>query len=68
MNDAFRSIHHHGMLRVAAATPRASVGDPAANAEAIVALAQRGHEESVDLIVFPELSLSSYAIDDLHLQ
>jgi NAD+ synthase (glutamine-hydrolysing) len=68
MNDAFRSIHHHRMLRVAAATPRASVGDPAANAEAIIELARRGHEDGVDLIVYPELSLSSYAIDDLHLQ
>ncbi|MDF2495475.1 MAG: synthase [Sphingomonas sp.] len=56
------------MLRVAAATPIASVGDAAANAAAAIALAQRAHDEAVDLVVFPELSITSYAIDDLHLQ
>ncbi|MDF2603605.1 MAG: synthase [Sphingomonas sp.] len=56
------------MLRVAAATPIASVGDAAANAAATIALARRAHEEAVDLVVFPELSITSYAIDDLHLQ
>ncbi|MBB3346240.1 MULTISPECIES: NAD(+) synthase [unclassified Sphingomonas] len=68
MNPAFRSIHHHGLLRVAAATPPASVGDPAFNAEQTIALARRAHAGAVDLVVFPELNLSSYAIDDLHLQ
>lgn len=56
------------MLRVAAATPIASVGDAAANATATIALARRAHDEAVDLVVFPELSITSYAIDDLHLQ
>ncbi len=56
------------MLRVAAATPIASVGDAAANAAATIALARRAHDEAVDLVVFPELSITSYAIDDLHLQ
>ncbi|WP_294195688.1 NAD(+) synthase [uncultured Sphingomonas sp.] len=68
MNSAFRSLHHHGMVRVAAATPLATVGDPAANAEAVVALARTAHDAAVDLVVFPELNLGSYAIDDLHLQ
>ena len=68
MNERFRSIHHHRMLRVAAATPPASVGDAAANARATIALAGQAHDEAVDLLVFPELNLSSYAIDDLHLQ
>src|SRR5690606_11737404 len=30
--------------------------------------AQRAHEAQVDLLVYPELCVSSYAIDDLHLQ
>lgn len=68
MNPAFRSIHHHGLLRVAAATPLATVGDPAANAAATIAIARQADEAAVDLVVFPELNLSSYAIDDLHLQ
>ena len=68
MNTAFRSIHHHGMIRVAAATPVATVGDPAANTRAAIDIAVRADAAAVDLVVFPELNLSSYAIDDLHLQ
>jgi len=64
----FRSIHSHGLIRVGAGTPVASVGDVAANAAGIIRLAQEAHDEGVDLLVLPELALSSYAIDDLHLQ
>ena len=58
----------HGFVRVAAATPGVAVGDPECNAGFHLDLARRAHDEGVDLIVFPELGLSSYAIDDLHLQ
>jgi len=58
----------HGFVRVAAATPGVAVSDPTGNADFAIALAERAHAEHVDLVVFPELNLSSYAIDDLHLQ
>lgn len=64
----FSSIHAHGLIRVGACTPIASVGDAVANAEATIALAHAGHDAGADLLVFPELNLTSYAIDDLHLQ
>lgn len=64
----FHSLHSHGLLRVGACTPPAHVGDPAAGARAAIELARQGHEAGVDLLVFPELNLTSYAIDDLHLQ
>ncbi len=64
----FHSIHTHGFVRVGACTPRASVGDPVANADAVIALAKDGHARGADLLVFPELNITSYAIDDLHLQ
>jgi NAD+ synthase (glutamine-hydrolysing) len=64
----FLSIHSHGLIRVGACTPLGTVGDPAANAAAVIALAQDGHKAHADLLVFPELNISSYAIDDLHLQ
>jgi NAD+ synthase (glutamine-hydrolysing) len=64
----FRSIHRHGFVRVAAGTPAASAGDVGANADALITLARRAGGEAVDLLVLPELALSSYAIDDLHLQ
>ncbi|HEX4903069.1 MAG TPA: NAD(+) synthase [Acidimicrobiales bacterium] len=58
----------HGFVRVAAATPGVAVSDPTCNADFAIELAERAHAEHVDLVVFPELNLSSYAIDDLHLQ
>jgi NAD+ synthase (glutamine-hydrolysing) len=64
----FASIHRHGFVRVAAATPLASAGDIAFNVEQALLLAREGQERGVDLIVYPELNISSYAVDDLHLQ
>jgi NAD+ synthase (glutamine-hydrolysing) len=64
----FQALHTHGYVRVGACTPLGSVGDPAFNAAATIALARQGHDAGADLLVFPELNLSSYAIDDLHLQ
>jgi NAD+ synthase (glutamine-hydrolysing) len=64
----FLSLHRHGFVRVAACTPKMAVGDPVANADETLALMRDGDARSVDLMVFPELGLSAYAIDDLHLQ
>ena len=64
----FHSLRSHRMARVAAATPIATVGDAPANADAAIALAREADARGVDLVVFPELNLSSYAIDDMHLQ
>jgi NAD+ synthase (glutamine-hydrolysing) len=64
----FYSIHRHEMVRVAACTPHATVGDPAANATTAIELARQADAQGVDLLVYPELNLSSYAIDDLHMQ
>lgn len=66
--ENFRSIHSHGLVRVGACTPIATVGDAARNADAVIDLARHGHDAGADLLVFPELCLTSYAIDDLHLQ
>jgi NAD+ synthase (glutamine-hydrolysing) len=66
--DRFWSFHTHGLVRIAAATPKGSVGDVAANAGTILSLAKAASDQGADLVLFPELSLSSYAIDDLHLQ
>lgn len=64
----FESIHRHGFVRVAAATPPGSAGDVAYNIKAAVALASEAGKRGCDLVVFPELNISSYAVDDLHLQ
>ena len=64
----FYSIHRHGFVRVAACTPRTHVADPASNARETLEVMRQGHEKSCDLMVFPELGISAYAIDDLLLQ
>jgi NAD+ synthase (glutamine-hydrolysing) len=56
------------MIRAGVCTPIATAGDPAANAKATIELAKAGDEAGADLLVFPELNVTSYAIDDLHLQ
>jgi len=61
----FHSLYAHDFIRLAAAAPRVAVGDPAANAEAILSLARRADEARAAIVVFPELSVSAYAIDDL---
>ena len=66
--DRFASIDTHGLVRIAAATPRASVGNVESNADAILDLANKAARAGADIVLFPELCLSSYAIDDLHLQ
>src|SRR6185503_14809873 len=64
----FGAIHRHGFVRVAAASPRASTGDVGFNVDQTLELARQADARGVDLAVFPELNLSSYAIDDLLLQ
>jgi NAD+ synthase (glutamine-hydrolysing) len=64
----FGAIHRHGFVRVASASPAASAGDVAFNVDQTVALAKEADGQGVDLAVFPELNISSYAVDDLHLQ
>src|SRR5260221_2272897 len=64
----FRSLYRHGFARVAAGTTRCALADPAANADSMLRMAQDCHEQAVALVVFPELALSGYAIDDLLLQ
>ncbi|MBW9117574.1 NAD(+) synthase [Rhizobium cauense] len=61
----FYSIYDQGFVRVAACTPNCEIGDPDFNAEATLELARKGHAEGVGLMVFPELGISSYSIDDL---
>jgi len=64
----FYAIHSHGFVRVAACTPAVAVGDPGFNAAETLKLARDGHARGCDLMLFPELGLSAYAIDDLFLQ
>ena len=64
----FGALHRHGFVRVAAASPLASAGDVTLNVDETVKLAREAAARGADLAVFPELNLSSYAVDDLFLQ
>lgn len=64
----FDSLYAHGYARVAAATPRLNVTDPAYNAAETLELARAAAEKGAALVVFPELGLSAYSNDDLLLQ
>ena len=64
----FFDCHRHGFVRVATATPVTRTADVAYNTQGVLAEAHKAHDANVDLVVFPELTLSSYAIDDLILQ
>jgi NAD+ synthase (glutamine-hydrolysing) len=65
---SFESLYRHDFVRIAACVPRTRVGDVAANLEETIRLAGRGNELHAALMVFPELGLSAYAIDDLLFQ
>ncbi|NNM48213.1 NAD(+) synthase [Knoellia koreensis] len=64
----FDNAYRHGFARVAACTFPVTSADPAANAEAILEQVRELSDDGVAVAVFPELSLSGYAIDDLLLQ
>src|SRR5581483_4182422 len=61
----FTSLYSHGFVRVAAAVPHVRPAEPEFNAERTLALATQAAEQGAALVVFPELGLSAYAIDDL---
>ena len=64
----FEAIHRHGFVRVAAASPTGSAGDVAFNVEQAIGLAGEANGRGCDLVVFPELNISSYSVDDLFMQ
>ncbi|WP_304441921.1 nitrilase-related carbon-nitrogen hydrolase, partial [Mycobacterium sp. 1245499.0] len=64
----FYNAYSQGFVRVAACTHHTAIGDPAANAETVLRMAQECHDDAVALAVFPELTLSGYSIEDILLQ
>lgn len=64
----FRNVYAQGFARVAACTLPVAIADPMTNAERIIEQTRACHDDGVAVALFPELSLSGYAIDDLLLQ
>ncbi len=64
----FASAASHGFVRIACVTPKVHIADPAANLAEHLDLARRSEAAGADLVVFPELSLTGYTLDDLFMQ
>ena len=61
----FASLYSHGFARVATGIPRMRIAEPAFNAQRTLALARQASDDHAALIIYPELGLSGYSIDDL---
>ena len=61
----FSSAYDQGFLRVAACSSRTSIGIPPDNAATVIEIAQALAADGVGLVIFPELCLTGYSIDDL---
>lgn len=61
-------MNNFGYLKVAVASPKLKVANPAYNLEQIVDLINKAEEEQAAIVVFPELSLTSYTCGDLFRQ
>ena len=58
----------HGFVRVASAVPKVKVADCTYNVEQIVKLSTLANEKHVEIIIFPELSITGYTCGDLFAQ
>jgi NAD+ synthase (glutamine-hydrolysing) len=65
MTHPFFSLHTHGFIRAAVACPPVRVADPAFNVARTIEMARDAHVHGASLVLFPELGISAYAIDDL---
>jgi len=63
--EPFFNLYRQGFVRVALAAPLVRIGDPAANAEATLALMREAAAKKAAVAVFPELGLSAYSCEDL---
>src|SRR6185437_9724329 len=64
----FFSPYRHEFIRVAACVPQIEVGDPDFNLARTLELARQGNQKKIGVMIFPELGISAYAIDDLLFQ
>jgi NAD+ synthase (glutamine-hydrolysing) len=66
--ESFASLYSHDFVRIASCVPRTKVADVPSNLAETIRMAKAGSAAGVAVMVFPELGLSSYAIDDLLFQ
>src|SRR3954453_13592926 len=64
----FFSPYRHEFVRVGVCVPQVAVAEPARNGDQVLDLVGQGDKAGIALLVFPELCLSAYSIDDLLFQ
>ncbi|MDD3185638.1 MAG: NAD(+) synthase [Anaerostipes sp.] len=57
-----------GFIKVAAATPKVHVADPAYNTDRIIEIIKDAQKQNANILVFSELTISGYTCGDLFLQ
>src|SRR5256712_3607963 len=65
---SFFDLYAQNFARLAVAIPRVALADPAANAREIARLYDAAGRDGAALVLFPELALSGYSLEDLHQQ
>lgn len=58
----------HGFIRVAAAIPEIKVADCKFNCSKMIEMIEQAERDQVEIISFPELSITGYTCGDLFLQ
>ena len=59
---------NHGFVKVAAAIPDVKVADCHYNVQQLIALIEKAESQDVEIMVFPELSITAYTCADLFAQ
>ena len=65
---SFFDLYTQNFVRVTVAIPRVALADPSSNAAEIARLYAAAAEDGAAAVLFPELALSGYSLEDLHQQ
>ena len=58
-------LQDYSYVRIGTAVPEVHIADPIKNTESIIELIHEAHEEGIEVLTFPELSISSYSCSEL---
>src|SRR3989449_1092118 len=65
---SFFDLYAQNFARLAVAIPRVKLAEPATNAQEIARLYDAAARDGAAIVLFPELALSGYSLEDLHQQ
>ena len=59
------NLNRYGYVRVGAAVPEIKIGDPESNREIILKIIKEASNKDINILTFPELSLTGYTCGDI---